>query len=74
MTRFEILRHKTLAQLVGMIASILVLAAFLLTWGFEPAFADPPPWAPAHGYRAKAAQGNKHRGPRRHRHPVYARL
>ncbi|MBI4182589.1 MAG: hypothetical protein HY521_01170 [Proteobacteria bacterium] len=30
-----------------------VLAASLLATGASPALADPPPWAPAHGYRAK---------------------
>jgi surface antigen len=34
-------------------ASALVAGAFALTVVAEAAFADPPPWAPAHGYRAK---------------------
>jgi uncharacterized protein YcfJ len=32
---------------------ILALAAAALTLPAAPAFADPPPWAPAHGKRAK---------------------
>src|SRR6185436_20211361 len=35
--------------------TILALAAAALTLPAAPAFADPPPWAPAHGYRAKHA-------------------
>lgn len=34
------------------------LAAFTLV--AEPAWADPPPWAPAHGYRAKHKQKKGH--------------
>ncbi len=30
-----------------------VIAVFTATAVVPPAFADPPPWAPAHGYRAK---------------------
>uniref|UniRef100_B8HS34 Uncharacterized protein n=1 Tax=Cyanothece sp. (strain PCC 7425 / ATCC 29141) TaxID=395961 RepID=B8HS34_CYAP4 len=34
--------------------SLLVLASLLMgAFGQMPAQADPPPWAPAHGYRAK---------------------
>ena len=36
--------------------TLLVLAAATLTLPAAPAFADPPPWAPAHGKRAKDAQ------------------
>lgn len=46
------------------ILSLLVVAAISLGWTFEAAYAEPPPWAPAHGYRAK----------QKYRHqPVYAR-
>lgn len=39
------------------------LAAIAITVGFaaatiSPAWADPPPWAPAHGYRAKHGHGH----------------
>lgn len=48
-----------------------VLAAFLASlWPTASAWADPPPWAPAHGYRAK----EKHKGKRKGRgddHAVY---
>lgn len=33
---------------------------------FAPAYADPPPWAPAHGYRAKHKHRDHDRGHRRH--------
>ena len=38
----------------------LALALVLgLSGAFEPAYADPPPWAPAHGWRAKHKHKNK---------------
>ncbi len=41
-----------------------VLATVTTLWSIEQTLADPPPWAPAHGYRAKhkAHGGNKGRG------------
>lgn len=36
--------------------TLLVMAAAGLALPAVPAAADPPPWAPAHGYRAKQAQ------------------
>src|SRR5215207_4914414 len=33
--------------------TLLAIAAAALTLPAAPAFADPPPWAPAHGKRAK---------------------
>lgn len=45
-------------------ASALVLAAVMAAGTLLPALpaqAEPPPWAPAHGYRAK--HGHKHKGP-----------
>jgi surface antigen len=36
-----------------------VAAALMLVWA-APALADPPPWAPAHGYRAKKGHKDKH--------------
>ena len=36
--------------------TLLAIAAAALTLPAAPAFADPPPWAPAHGYRAKQAR------------------
>ena len=41
-------------------ALALVVAALLVTGWAAPAYADPPPWAPAHGYRAKGKHKNKH--------------
>ena len=35
--------------------TLLAIAAAALTLPAAPAFADPPPWAPAHGKRAKEA-------------------
>jgi surface antigen len=45
---------------------IMRLCAFALDFGFvlenaAPAWADPPPWAPAHGYRAKGKGKKKDR-------------
>jgi uncharacterized protein YcfJ len=37
--------------------TLLVIAAAALTVPAAPAFADPPPWAPAHGKRAKDRYG-----------------
>jgi hypothetical protein len=39
-----------------------ILAAALIAIGIPaaPALADPPPWAPAHGYRAKKATYDRH--------------
>lgn len=45
-------------QLQWMLKSVIVGAAFLLA-APPVIWADPPPWAPAHGYRAK--QKNKHK-------------
>lgn len=39
---------------------ILVIAAAGMTATAAPAFADPPPWAPAHGKRAKQAQQHRY--------------
>ena len=36
--------------------TLLAIAAAALTLPAAPALADPPPWAPAHGKRAKDAQ------------------
>ena len=37
--------------------TLLAIAAAALTVPAAPAFADPPPWAPAHGKRAKDRSG-----------------
>ena len=36
-------------------------ALFLTVWGAEDLLAEPPPWAPAHGYRAKGKGKHKQR-------------
>lgn len=40
---------------------IAALAGVALLTPVAPSFADPPPWAPAHGYREKQKHKNKHR-------------
>jgi len=40
--------------------TLLVIAAAALTVPAAPAFADPPPWAPAHGKRAKDARYDRY--------------
>lgn len=50
--------------LVRRFPAILTLAVCALIWAAPPVQADPPPWAPAHGYRAK---DKKHK----HEHAVY---
>lgn len=42
------------------IAALCLAASAALSLAVGPAWADPPPWAPAHGYRAK--HKNKHDG------------
>ncbi len=45
--------------------ALTIAAAFILpSLAPQAVYADPPPWAPAHGYRAKAKHKNKHK--RRH--------
>lgn len=40
--------------------TLLAIAAAALTLPSAPAFADPPPWAPAHGKRAKDARYDRY--------------
>ena len=40
--------------------TLLAIAAAALTVPAAPAFADPPPWAPAHGKRAKDARYDRY--------------
>lgn len=54
----------------------LAFAAVLALSPVAPAFADPPPWAPAHGHRAKGKHKDKDRviwldSYRQGRHPTY---
>ena len=48
------------------VAVALVAACVVSAWTID-AYADPPPWAPAHGYRAKGKHKNK-RGKGRNRY------
>jgi surface antigen len=48
-------------------ALVVLLSSF---WALEPAFSDPPAWAPAHGWRAK--QKYKYNDKKRYHEPVYA--
>ena len=42
-------------------AGLVLALALGVSGAFEPAFADPPPWAPAHGWRAKHKNKHKHK-------------
>ena len=54
-------------------AAAALIALFTSVWALEPAFADPPSWAPAHGYRAKhGKQKFNYRTERQYYEPVYA--
>ena len=52
------------------IPAVLLIFLFPILWTFEPAFADPPAWAPAHGYRAKQKHKYQYREERRYYEPV----
>lgn len=43
-------------QKIGIVAILSLFAGFLIA----PVLADPPPWAPAHGWRAKHDAPKKH--------------
>lgn len=49
----------------------LGLLASLVTAVAAPVAADPPPWAPAHGWRAKQHQKYKHQYKRKYEHDRY---
>jgi surface antigen len=54
---------------------VVLLAALVPSlWALEPVYADPPAWAPAHGWRAKQGkkQKYKYKADRKHYEPVYA--
>ena len=48
---------RTIMRFVSTVALVFGISTVLI---LDPAFADPPDWAPAHGYRAK--HKNKHKG------------
>lgn len=53
-----------MARHSGWLTALAFIAAMGLALPVVPAYADPPPWAPAHGYRAKHDYKHKHK----HRH------
>ena len=54
-------------------AAATLIALFTSVWALEPAFANPPAWAPAHGYRAKhGKQEYKYKAKKHYYEPVYA--
>ena len=52
--------HKTIAKSLKVIFVLTVVSTFLPVLEGSNAYADPPPWAPAHGYREKHQHGNDH--------------
>ncbi|MDH3472490.1 MAG: RT0821/Lpp0805 family surface protein [Rhodospirillales bacterium] len=62
-------QHGPLAA-KALVAALIALFASL--WTLEPAFADPPSWAPAHGYRAKHKQKYEYKAQKQYYEPVYA--
>src|SRR5690606_17039261 len=52
---------KSQGKAIMMRKSVLAIAAAAMTVTFSaPAAADPPPWAPAHGKRAKAKEQRRY--------------
>lgn len=51
--------------------AILTVSLCSFAWMAPPVQADPPPWAPAHGYRAKHKKPKHHHHERDHRDVVY---
>ena len=54
------MHHKIL---LGIITFLFLLSGFIIfpTGSIDTAFAKPPKWAPAHGYRRKHEEGHKHK-------------
>src|SRR5262245_45692566 len=50
-----------MAQHSGFMTALAFIAAMGLSVPAVPAYADPPPWAPAYGYRAKHDHKHKHK-------------
>lgn len=52
-----------------LLASAVLFCGLLgLVVSIESAWADPPPWAPAHGYHAKHKHKDKHKQKHKHKH------
>lgn len=64
------MNYKKLTRQVSITALSLMLTAGLLA----DAVAEPPPWAPAHGYRAKKQGHHKHYRDDYHQHDYYGIL
>ena len=51
--------HAGCGRMARKALAVGLISLFSGLWTFEPVFADPPAWAPAHGYRAKEKQKYK---------------
>lgn len=57
------MKNKDVITVRSTFKSVLILSIMsilLPIWGQSMAYADPPPWAPAHGYRNKHHQDGRH--------------
>jgi surface antigen len=54
--------YRTLAKALRFSFILSSLGILLPVWQASNAYADPPSWAEAHGYREKHGHGDKHRG------------
>ena len=52
--------HQTIAKSFKVIFLVTVVSTFLPVFEGSNAYADPPPWAPAHGYREKHHHDKNH--------------
>lgn len=52
--------HKVIAKSLKLIFLLTILSTLLPVWQASKAYADPPPWAPAHGYREKHQHDKNH--------------
>jgi surface antigen len=52
--------HQKIAKSFKVILLLTVVSTFLPLLGGSNAYADPPPWAPAHGYREKHQHDRNH--------------
>jgi len=52
--------HQRIEKLFKAIFLLTVMSTFLPVLGGSYAYADPPPWAPAHGYREKHQHDRNH--------------
>lgn len=52
--------RQAIAKAFKFIFLLSILSIFLPVWEGSKAYADPPPWAPAHGYRENHHHGHNH--------------